>query len=145
MEQPLPKGWVRVIMEESASPSILIVRTCWSGQGVWLTEWQKFHGWRSLVGYSPWGREELDRTEWLTLSLHFQRDLTGIPWEYHNVLSLGSKNKNCLTWTWRNMRLYECFRITVSYSISFSSQKMKLGHSAHFRLFCKQTTPREDC
>ena len=25
----------------------------------------KFHGWRSLVDYSPWGRKELDTTEWL--------------------------------------------------------------------------------
>ena len=25
----------------------------------------KSHGWRSLVGCSPWGREELDTTEWL--------------------------------------------------------------------------------
>ena len=23
----------------------------------------KFYGWRSLVGYSPWGRKELDMTE----------------------------------------------------------------------------------
>ena len=23
----------------------------------------KLHGWRSLVGYSPWGPEELERTE----------------------------------------------------------------------------------
>ena len=38
-------------------------------------EWQptavlsprKFHGWRSLVGYSPWGHKELDATE----RLHF--------------------------------------------------------------------------
>ena len=35
------------------------------------TKWQptpalwpgKFHGWRSMVGYSPWGRKELDTTE----------------------------------------------------------------------------------
>ena len=27
----------------------------------------KFHGWRSLVGYSPWGHKELDTTE----RLHF--------------------------------------------------------------------------
>ena len=27
----------------------------------------KFHGWRSLVGYNPWGRKESDRTE----RLHF--------------------------------------------------------------------------
>ena len=32
----------------------------------------KFHGQRSLVGYSPWGHTELDTTEQLTLSLfHF--------------------------------------------------------------------------
>ena len=29
----------------------------------------KFHGWRSLVGYSPWGHKKLDRTE--RLYLHF--------------------------------------------------------------------------
>ena len=25
----------------------------------------KSHGWRSVVGYSPWGHKELDTTEWL--------------------------------------------------------------------------------
>ena len=29
----------------------------------------EFHGQRSLVGYSPWGRKELDTAEQLTLSL----------------------------------------------------------------------------
>ena len=36
-------------------------------------------GWRSLVGYSPWGRKESDTTEQLhftSLSLHHQ------PWHY---------------------------------------------------------------
>ena len=28
----------------------------------------KSHGWRSLVGYSPWGHKELDTTEQLTRS-----------------------------------------------------------------------------
>ena len=28
----------------------------------------KFHGQRSLVGYSPWGHKEVDMTERLTLS-----------------------------------------------------------------------------
>ena len=40
---------------------------------VWRRQWHptavllpgKFHGGRSLVGYSPWGRKELDMTEWL--------------------------------------------------------------------------------
>ena len=31
------------------------------------------HGWRSLVGYSPWGHEELDTTE----RLHFHFSLPG--------------------------------------------------------------------
>ena len=41
----------------------------------WRRKWQptpvllpgKFHGWRNLVGYSPWGCKELDTTE----QLHF--------------------------------------------------------------------------
>ena len=41
----------------------------------WRRKWQptlvllpgKFHGWRSLVGYSPWGHKKLDTTE----QLHF--------------------------------------------------------------------------
>ena len=35
---------------------------------------KKFHGWRSLVGYSPWGHEESDTTEWLH---DFTSDTTG--------------------------------------------------------------------
>ena len=39
----------------------------------WRSKWQptpvflpgKSHGWRSLTGYSPWGRKESDTTEWL--------------------------------------------------------------------------------
>ena len=44
----------------------------------WRRKWQptpvflpgKSHGWRNLVGYSPWGRKELDMTE--QLHLHYQ-------------------------------------------------------------------------
>ena len=35
----------------------------------------KSHGWRSLVGYSPWDREELDMTE--QLHFHFSLSCTG--------------------------------------------------------------------
>ena len=31
----------------------------------------KSHGWRSLVGCSPWGHEELDTTERLLFTFHF--------------------------------------------------------------------------
>ena len=49
----------------------------WVGKIPWRRKWQpilvflpgKSHGQRSLVGYSPWGREELDTTE----QLHFHR------------------------------------------------------------------------
>ena len=45
----------------------------------WRREWQptpiffpgKSHGQRSLVGYSPWGRKELDTTDWLKFSLSY--------------------------------------------------------------------------
>ena len=44
----------------------------------WRSKWQptpvllpgKFHGWRSLVGYSPWGCKELDTTEQLHSFIH---------------------------------------------------------------------------
>ena len=31
----------------------------------------KSHGWRSLVGCSPWGHKELDTTERLAFTFHF--------------------------------------------------------------------------
>ena len=47
----------------------------WVGKILWRRKWHptpvllpgKSHGWRSLVGYSPWGHEESDTTE----RLHF--------------------------------------------------------------------------
>ena len=48
----------------------------------WRRQWQptpvllpgKSHGWKSLVGYSPWGRKQLDTTE----QLHFDFSLSCI-------------------------------------------------------------------
>ena len=47
----------------------------WVGKTSWRRKWQptpvplpgKSHGWRGLVGYSPWGHKESDMTE----RLHF--------------------------------------------------------------------------
>ena len=44
----------------------------------WRRKWQPIpvslpgesNGWRSLVGYSPWGRKESDTTEWLHFHFH---------------------------------------------------------------------------
>ena len=49
----------------------------WVGKIPWRRAWQhtpvflpgKFHGQRSLRGYSPWGRNKSDTIEWLTLTL----------------------------------------------------------------------------
>ena len=54
-----------------------------SSQSYWRRKWQttpvllsgKFHGWRSLVGCSPWSHEELDTTE--RLHFHFSLSCTG--------------------------------------------------------------------
>ena len=51
----------------------------WAGKISWRRKWQptpvllpgKSHGWRSLVGYSPWGCEESDTTE--QLHFHFTK------------------------------------------------------------------------
>ena len=46
-------GWDDLLEKEMATHSIFLPR--------------KSHGWRNLVGYSSWGRKELDMTE----QLHF--------------------------------------------------------------------------
>ena len=51
----------------------------WVRKIPWRRKWQptpvllpgKFHGLRSLVGYSPWGRKESDTTERLHFQIHF--------------------------------------------------------------------------
>ena len=57
----------------------------WVGKIPWRRKWQptpvllpgKSYGWRSLVGYSPWGCKDLDMTEQLlfTSLLSIVRDL----------------------------------------------------------------------
>ena len=51
----------------------------WVGKIPWRRKWQpipvllprKFHGWGSLVGYSPWGHKESDMTAWLHFHFHW--------------------------------------------------------------------------
>ena len=50
----------------------------WAGKIPWSKKWQptlvflpgKFHGQKALVGYTPWGHNELDMTEWLSTHTH---------------------------------------------------------------------------
>ena len=53
-------------------PNCLLRRRQWHPTPVLLPG--KSHGWRSLVGCSPWGRKESDTTEWL----HFHFSLACI-------------------------------------------------------------------
>ena len=53
-----PLGWVGPLEKEMQPTPVLL-----SGE---------FHGQRSLVGYSLWGRKELDMTERLTLYRYFK-------------------------------------------------------------------------
>ena len=65
----------------------------WVGKILWRRKWQstpvllpgKSHGQRSLVGYSPWGREESDTTDRLHVhvhvyALHDQWEASSLPW-----------------------------------------------------------------
>src|SRR5574339_227989 len=67
----------------SDKESSCLCRRCgfdpWVRKISWRRKWQptpvilpgKFHEWRSLVGYSPWGYKELDTTERLHFCFHF--------------------------------------------------------------------------
>ena len=64
-----------------ATPTLILFCNClqyrrprfdpWVGKIPWRKKWQltpvflpgKSHGWRSLIGYSPWGHKEWDMTE----------------------------------------------------------------------------------
>ena len=60
----------------------------------WRREWQpppvflpgESHGWRSLAGYSPWGREESDMTE----RLHTHILILRLPWAGSGPLVLAA-------------------------------------------------------
>ena len=58
---PIGKGW------------LLFQRRQWHPTPVLLPG--EFHGWRTLVGCSPWGRTESDMTEWLRF--HFSLSCIG--------------------------------------------------------------------
>ena len=71
------KSLLFALVAQTVKASACNVGDPWRRKIPWRRKWQptsvllpgKFHGWRSLVGYSPWGRKESDMTE--QLHLHF--------------------------------------------------------------------------
>ena len=65
--------------KESTSQCRRLGFNIWMEKIPWRRKWQptlvflpgESHGGRSLVGYSPWGREESETTEWLHCHFHF--------------------------------------------------------------------------
>ena len=67
---------------------------------IWRKKWQptpillpeKFHGWRSLVGYSPWDRKESDKTEQIHF-LSFYSSFWRRTWQPTPVFLLGESHR----------------------------------------------------
>ena len=77
-----------VLLNSLIAVDSLVAKTClrcgrprfdpWVGKIPWRRKWQptpvclprKFHGWRSLVGSSPWGHKESDKAERLHSLTH---------------------------------------------------------------------------
>ena len=77
-------------MKQNITISITLAQ--WSNKYcLWRRKWQstpvllpgESHGWRSLVGYSPWGRKELDMTE----RLHYYTEVLIRNGSHHPMLS----------------------------------------------------------
>ena len=57
----MQETWVQSLGQEDPLEKEMATHSC-------ILAW-RIHGQRSLVGYRPWDRKELDMTEWLTLSV----------------------------------------------------------------------------
>ena len=71
----------------------------WVGKILWRRKWQptplilsgKSRGLRSLAGYSPRGRKESDRTEWLTHTRELLSPVTELPIASCHIVTLWSR------------------------------------------------------
>ena len=95
----------------------------WVGKIPWRRKWQptpgllpgKFHGLRSQVGYSPWGRKESDTTERLHfhfLSAFFKVQLS------HPYMTTG-KSRALTRWTFVSKVMSQLFNMLSRLLITF--------------------------
>ena len=71
----VPQDFSSNVPDLSKFPGLLLQGRRWHPTPVLLP--RKSHGWRSLVGCSPWGREESDTTERLHFHFHFSLKCIG--------------------------------------------------------------------
>ena len=111
---------------------VLFQRRKWQPTPVFLPA--KSHGWRSLVGYSPWGREESDTAEWLH-SLHsrltvLEREMAthSMPGESHGQRSLAGHalwGRRELDMTEVSKQQQQCGPFPFSLFLFISEQKVE--------------------
>ena len=76
----------------------------WVGNIPWRREWQltstflagEFHGQRSLVGYSTWGRKESDMIEWPALTVYLNFKFYWVSYNLHGNLTYAESWGNFL-------------------------------------------------
>ena len=74
----------------------------WVGKIPWGRKWQptlvflsgRFHGQRSLAGYSPWGHTESDTTEQLTHHTHTHRIIKNKTTKICKIISMYNQDLN---------------------------------------------------
>ena len=115
MQEPSFESWVRKIPWKRA----------WQPTPVFLPG--KSHGQRSLVGYSPWGCQESDMTEWLTLSFS-SCHITCLLWKMRDGFGL----QDCLALPARSqwpLKRKRCGLGDLIHLIGASSQPVKSTRS----------------
>ena len=83
----------------------------WVRKISWRRKWQptpvllpaKSHGWRSLVGYSPWGQKESDMTEQLHFHFPHKSHISLLPWDKGECISIFFDLK-FLFWFWKKWK-----------------------------------------
>ena len=113
----------------------------WVGRIPWRRKWQpnpvllpgKSHGWRSLIGYSPWGHKELDTAE----NLHFTHCLYCNNWLIlHRTLCI----KQVKQFNLSHNNLYHCFfffNLFQFLSLLTSAFLLPLFHTTCFGLWVR--------
>ena len=87
----------------------------WIGNMPWRRKWQsipvflpgEFHGQRSLVGYSLWGRKELDMTEQLTHTLQCVV-CSRLVWGFNHCIKHIHKTSGTSWWSRVKTRFFHC-------------------------------------